>query len=113
MGNKSKSLQDLLSLKGKTVFITGGAGHLGTAMCEALAELGANIVIGSRDQAKGTALAEALSDEYAVRASGVALDITDPESLDAAMLYIDKEYGRLDVLINNCLLYTSPSPRDL
>jgi len=31
---------------------TGGAGHLGTAMCEALAELGAYIVIGSRDKEK-------------------------------------------------------------
>ena len=41
-----KSLKTLLSLENKTVFITGGAGHLGTAMCEALAELGANIVIG-------------------------------------------------------------------
>lgn len=101
MANQSKSLQALLSMKGKTVFITGGAGHLGTAMCEALAELGANIVIGSRDPSKGTALAKTLSDEYAIKASGVALDITDPESLDAAMLFIDKEYGRLDVLINN------------
>ena len=48
-----KSLKNLFNLQGKTVFITGGAGHLGTAMCEALAELGANIVIGSRDQEKG------------------------------------------------------------
>ena len=53
MANKTRSLEELLSLEGKTVFITGGAGHLGTAMSEALAELGANIVIGSRDRGKG------------------------------------------------------------
>ena len=100
MANKSKSLKELLSLQGRTVFITGGAGHLGTAMCEALAELGANIVIGSRDQEKGRASAKKLSDEFAVKASGVALDITDQESLDSALLFIEKEYGRLDVLIN-------------
>ena len=35
----SKSLQELLSLKGKTAVITGGAGYLGTAMSETLAEL--------------------------------------------------------------------------
>lgn len=101
MANKSKSLTELLSLQDKTVFITGGAGHLGTAMCEALAELGANIVIGSRDEKKSRAIAEALSDEFGVRASGVQLDITDPESLEPALLFIEKEYGRLDVLINN------------
>lgn len=96
-----KSLKQLFSLQGKTVFITGGAGHLGTAMCEALAELGANIVIGSRDQKKGEVIANRLSGEFDIKASGVALDITDPESLDSALQFIEKEYGRLDVLINN------------
>ena len=101
MANKMKSLEELLSLQNKTVFITGGAGHLGTAMCEALAELGANIVIGSRDKEKGASVARKLSEEFGVQASGVQLDITDPESLEPALLYIEKEYGRLDVLINN------------
>jgi len=101
VANKTRSLEKLLSLEGKTVFITGGAGHLGTAMSEALAELGANIVIGSRDREKGSSVAKVLSEEFGVRASGVQLDITDPESLELALLFIEKEYGRLDVLINN------------
>ena len=101
MVNKTKSLRELLSLQDKTVFITGGAGHLGAAMCEALAELGANIVIGSRDKEKGSLIAKALSEEFGVQASGVQLDITDPDSLEAALLFIEKEYGRLDILINN------------
>jgi gluconate 5-dehydrogenase len=101
VATKAKSLKGLLGLQDKTVFITGGAGHLGTAMCEALAELGANIVIGSRAEEKGVAVAKKLSDEFGVRASGVQLDITNPESLETALLFIEKEYGRLDVLINN------------
>ena len=96
-----KSLHELLSLQNKTVFVTGGAGHLGTAMCEALAEQGANIVIGSRDQEKSDLLAEKLSGEFGVRASGVQLDITNPESSEQALSSIEDEYGRLDVLINN------------
>ena len=48
----NKSLKELQSLKGKTAIVTGGAGYLGTAMCETLAELGANLVIASRDLAK-------------------------------------------------------------
>jgi len=96
-----KSLERLFSLKNKTVFITGGAGHLGSAMCEALAELGANIVIGSRDKEKSAAITKRLGEQFGVRASGVALDITDPQSVEQALLYINKEYGALDVLINN------------
>jgi len=98
---KTKSLTELLSLQGKTVFITGGAGHLGTAMCEALAELGANIVIGSRDQKKSNSVAIKLRDEFGIQASGVQLDITNPDSLEAALLLIAKEYGGLNILINN------------
>jgi NAD(P)-dependent dehydrogenase (short-subunit alcohol dehydrogenase family) len=96
-----KSLQELFDLQNKTVFITGGAGHLGTAMCEALAELGANIVIGSRDKEKCSLIAKAMSEKFGVKVSGVQLDITNPESIDEALLVIDKEHGGLDILINN------------
>lgn len=96
-----KSLQELFGLQNKTVFITGGAGHLGTAMCEALAELGANIVIGSRDKEKSSLIAKAMNEEFGVKVSGVQLDITNPESIDEALMVIDKTHGRLDVLINN------------
>ena len=96
-----KSLKELLSLQNKTVFITGGAGHLGTAMCEALAELGANIVIGSRDKEKGNSIAEKLSEKFGIQASGVQLDITNPESIEAALLLIEKKHEGLDILINN------------
>ncbi len=101
MANKSKTLQELLSLQGKTVFITGGAGHLGTAMCEALAELGANIVIGSRNKDKGMSVAERLSSEFGVKASAVQLDITDPESIEEALACVERDFAGLDILINN------------
>jgi len=99
--DKTRSLQELHSLQDKTVFITGGAGHLGTAMCEALAELGANIVIGSRDEEKGSSVANRLGEEFGVQASAVHLDITNPESLEPALLFIEEEYGRMYILINN------------
>lgn len=96
-----KSLDELLSLQGKTVFITGGAGHLGSAMCEALAEQGANVVIGSRDIEKGNSLAKTLREEFGVQASGVQLDITNPDSVEKALSSIEEEYGAINVLINN------------
>jgi NAD(P)-dependent dehydrogenase (short-subunit alcohol dehydrogenase family) len=101
MSNKMKSLQGLFSLKNKTVFITGGTGHLGTGMCEALAELKANIVIGSRDKEKSELSAKKLSEEFGVKASGVQIDITNPESIEKALSFIEETYGGLNVLINN------------
>jgi len=96
-----KSLTELFSLQDKTVFITGGAGHLGTAMCQALAELGANIVIGSRNVENGEAAAQALCEQFGIDALGVQLDITDPDSVEAALVAVEKRHGRLDILINN------------
>ena len=40
-----KKISELISLKNRVAIVTGGAGHIGSAMAEALAELGANIVI--------------------------------------------------------------------
>ena len=40
-----KSLQKLFNLKGSTVAITGGAGHLGSTLCETMAEAGSNVII--------------------------------------------------------------------
>jgi gluconate 5-dehydrogenase len=70
-------------------------------MCEGLAELGANIVIGSRDKGKGSEIAKNLSEEFGVRASAVQVDITDADSLEPVLQFIEKEYRQLDILINN------------
>ena len=40
-----RTLKQLMNLKGRVALITGGAGHLGFTMAEALAELGAHIVL--------------------------------------------------------------------
>ena len=40
-----KSVAELMDLKGRVALITGGAGHIGSAMGEALAELGASIAV--------------------------------------------------------------------
>ena len=45
-------VQDLFSLKGKVVIITGGYGHLGTAMSHAFEEAGAIVYVGARNKEK-------------------------------------------------------------
>jgi NAD(P)-dependent dehydrogenase (short-subunit alcohol dehydrogenase family) len=96
-----KKLQDMLSLRGKVAFITGGAGYLGTAMCEALAEQGATVVVVSRDAAKCEALATRLTQEYGTPALGLGVNILKPEEIGAALKRTVDTYGQLDILINN------------
>ena len=96
-----RTLQEMLSLEGKVAFITGGAGYLGTAMCEVLAEQGATVVVVSRDGAKCERLAERLTAEYGRPALGLGVDILKPEEIRAALQRTVDTYGALDILINN------------
>lgn len=95
-----KLLKESFDLKNKVAFVTGGAGYLGSAMCEALAELGAVIIIGSRNKEKCRIFSKKLRENYNIRAMGEYVDITDVESIENILLFIERNFGRLDILIN-------------
>ncbi len=99
----SKTIHDLLSLKGRTALVTGGAGYLGTAMCETLGELGANVVLASRDGEKCEQRAAELTERVGggVRFLGFGVDVMDQASVEAMFARIHDELGPIDILVNN------------
>jgi NAD(P)-dependent dehydrogenase (short-subunit alcohol dehydrogenase family) len=109
------SLHSLFSLKGKVAVVTGGAGWLGTAISEALSELGAFVVIGSRNPSKAEELVTRLNrDADDVRARHVQLDIGQEDSIKRCFAEVVSAQVRIDVLVNNsysgtvaCLLDTT------
>lgn len=92
------SIHELFDLTGRVVLITGGTGHLGSAMSRALAEAGAMVVIASRDAERAKAAAAALPGR---KHAGVALDHMDPISIERGFLDAVAVAGRIDVLVNN------------
>lgn len=103
------SLMDLFSLKGKTAIVTGGAGHLGTAFSEALAEAGANVVIASRNEEKCMELAETLRNEYDITAVGMELDVSSVDSITKCWEDVYLKTGNIDILVNNATYGVSGS----
>ena len=87
-------------LKGKAVFVTGGARGIGRGIAEALAEAGAYVGVGDLqlEAARETAR---LVESRGRRALAVALDVTDEASLDAAAEAMVATFGRLDGWVNN------------
>jgi NAD(P)-dependent dehydrogenase (short-subunit alcohol dehydrogenase family) len=88
------------TLNGKVALVTGGAGGIGSGICEVLAEQGATVVIGynsSRNEA--TSLADRLPNRHA-RHSAHAVPVTDSAALSALARNLDQQYGRLDILVN-------------
>jgi NAD(P)-dependent dehydrogenase (short-subunit alcohol dehydrogenase family) len=95
------SFPELFRLDGRVALITGGAGLLGRRYCEALLEAGARVVIADLDGARAEALARELS---ATDTIGVRLDVSDEASVHDAFAAAEKEFGRLDILVNNAAL---------
>ncbi|MCE9527177.1 MAG: SDR family oxidoreductase [Planctomycetales bacterium] len=95
------SILELFSLRGKTALLTGGCGHLGSAMARGLAEAGASVVVTSRDEGKAKEAAALLPKGEGNRHHGLALDHMQPETLPASFTQAVALAGRVDVLVNN------------
>jgi gluconate 5-dehydrogenase len=98
---QSRSVLDLMSLRGRTAFITGATGHLGSAMAAALAEAGASVVVSSRTIESASAVAASLPRVGEASHHAVALDHTDEASARAGFEAAVARAGRIDVLVNN------------
>ncbi|MEK8210964.1 SDR family oxidoreductase [Paenibacillus sp. FSL L8-0463] len=83
-----------------TVLITGANKGIGYETARQLGALGHTILIGSRDEQRGSEAAAALVKE-GVDARFIQLDLQNQDSIAAAVQTIAKEYAGLDVLINN------------
>lgn len=101
------SLKDLMTLRGRVAAITGGAGHIGRAMAESLAELGAAVaVVDVSDRA--AAVAAELSDRFDVPAAGFVLDLADDAAVAALPALVAERLGGLDILIH-CAAFVGTS----
>lgn len=97
----SKTLQELQSMKGKTAIVTGGAGYLGSAISETLAELGANLILASRDQQKCEKKCKEIEAARGVRAVGLQLDVLSKESVASFVEEVHRNFDAIDLLVNN------------
>jgi gluconate 5-dehydrogenase len=94
------TLKQLFSLEGRTAVVSGGAGWLGSAVTEALAEAGAEVYICVRDEA-GAARFIASLGEFGSRVRAVPCDIEQEESIRLAVRHVLERAGKVDVMVNN------------
>lgn len=85
-----------------TAFITGANQGIGLQVARELAAAGLTVLMGARDPARG----EAAAREVGPTAVAIQLDVTDAASIAAAADRVRREYGRLDVLIQNAAIAT-------
>ena len=98
----SKNLNKLFSMKNKNVLIVGGAGYLGSEMTTTLVELGAKIIIASRDKKKSLIFIKSLEKKTKSKITFLEVDISNKNSIRNLKEKVNKVFNNgLDVLINS------------
>ncbi len=92
------TIMDKFNMEGKTAVVTGAAGLLGKQFCKTLAQAGAAVVAADLNAAMAGDTAQKLKEE-GFQASGVQVDVTSPESVNAMVETAMNAFGRLDVLV--------------
>lgn len=94
--------KELFSLDGRVAIVTGGRGLYGASISLGLCEMGATVVIASRNGAA--------CEEYAAQlraqgysAIGLSLDLSDDASIKALAKEVADRNGKIDILVNNAV----------
>ncbi|HPL66333.1 MAG TPA: SDR family oxidoreductase [Smithellaceae bacterium] len=96
-----KSIKDLMDLRGRVALITGGAGKIGSVMAEALAELGARIVILDLLPESCRRVSDRIAGEYEIETIPLDVDLTCDNEIRRIPERIVDEFHRLDILIHS------------
>jgi NAD(P)-dependent dehydrogenase (short-subunit alcohol dehydrogenase family) len=90
----------MFDLHGRVAIVTGGSVGLGRQMAEALAEMGADLVLCARKKERCQQASEALQ-KLGVQVLALGCDVKDPASVQAVADATVQKFGRIDILINN------------
>ncbi|MEJ7553158.1 MAG: 3-oxoacyl-[acyl-carrier-protein] reductase [Aquificaceae bacterium] len=90
-----------IELNSKTALITGSTRGIGKAIAQYLAKAGARVIITGRDQGRAEEVAKEIAQTYGVETLGVAMDMSEKDSITSAYERIESLFGGVDILVNN------------
>ncbi len=99
-------------MKGKVVIITGGNNGIGSGCARAFCFYGSNVVIAARNEQKGTALANELTEAGPGVCIFYTCDVSNPHEVKALIEFTVEKFGQLDCIINNAGYLPKHSPID-
>jgi NAD(P)-dependent dehydrogenase (short-subunit alcohol dehydrogenase family) len=101
-----------IDLSGRVALVTGASSGLGEQFARTLARAGAGVVLASRRLEKLKALRARIEGEGG-DAHVVELDVTDHDSIKAAVAHAETEMGSIDILVNNSGVSTTQRIQDV
>ena len=92
-----------LELSGRGVLVTGGSRGIGIVVAEAFAREGAQVAIGARTESDLTSAAESIAEKTGASILPVVMDVTDEDSVRAAVERVTTQLGRIDAVVNSAV----------
>jgi D-xylose 1-dehydrogenase len=89
------------SLRGKTVFVTGGGSGIGAAIVESFVEQGARVAFIDIDEAASRSVCDSLRAQYGAAPQFTRCDITDIAAMQSVIEKVGRDLGDIGVLVNN------------
>ncbi len=90
-----------IDLTGKVAVVTGGSRGIGQAIAQALARVGSRVAVLARDVAKAREAAASLGNGDGGTAHGYGCDVSDAQQVEKTVAAVEKDFGRIDVVVNN------------
>ncbi|MCH2507792.1 MAG: enoyl-[acyl-carrier-protein] reductase FabL [Dehalococcoidia bacterium] len=90
-----------MSLSGKVALVTGGSRGIGKAICLALASDGADVIVNYARHSKEADETVLSLQKLGVKAKKIRANLGDPEKIKEMFQVIQREFGSLDILVNN------------
>ena len=107
-----RTILDMFRLEGRVAVVTGASSGLGVVFARALAQAGADVVLGARRVERLAETEKAVADAGR-RALSVRTDVAVPEDCSALVDAAMAEFGRVDILVNNAGVGTAyPATRE-
>ena len=95
------SMENAYALNGKNCIVTGGSKGIGLGIATAFAHQGANVIIMARDEKSAKEVVEDFTGKYSGRFAFYKTDIADFNDCRESVAAAIKEFGNIDVLVNN------------
>ena len=106
-------LEQLFSLEGKNIIVTGGAQGIGKIVATRLAEIGANLALFDMQEEKVAAPAKEIAEATGRKVFSYGMDVTDPAQVKATIEKAAADLGGLDHLFNNAGIVIHKSAYDV
>jgi NAD(P)-dependent dehydrogenase (short-subunit alcohol dehydrogenase family) len=101
MQREAICVEDFMRLKDQVAIVTGAGRNIGEDISKLFVEEGAKVAVIDLDASRGSHVASEINGKHSGRAMSIVCDVASAPSVDAMVQSVVKQFGGIDILVNN------------